>query len=62
MRIVAHSQPGQRVLETLETLSQKNPSQKRAGGAAQGIGPSPGKKKKKGGFLRRNPVFHVCSY
>jgi hypothetical protein len=35
-RIVAQSQLGQKVHET---LSQKNPSQKRAGGLAQGIGP-----------------------
>jgi hypothetical protein len=35
-RIAIGSQPGQIVLET---LSQKNPSQKRAGGVAQGEGP-----------------------
>jgi hypothetical protein len=33
---VVRSQPGQIVLET---LSQKNPSQKRTGGVAQGVGP-----------------------
>jgi hypothetical protein len=35
-RIVIQSQPWQIVLET---LSQKNPSQKRSGGVAQGVGP-----------------------
>jgi hypothetical protein len=35
-RIVVQSQPGQIVCKT---LSQKNPSQKRAGGVAQGVGP-----------------------
>jgi hypothetical protein len=35
-RITVQSQPGQIVCET---LSQKNPSQKRAGGVAQGEGP-----------------------
>jgi hypothetical protein len=35
-RIKVQSQPGKIVHET---LSQKNPSQKRAGGAAQGVGP-----------------------
>jgi hypothetical protein len=35
-RIVVPSQPGQIVQET---LSQKNPSQNRAGGVAQGIDP-----------------------
>jgi hypothetical protein len=35
-KIVVQSQPGEIVLET---LSLKNPSQKRAGGVAQGIGP-----------------------
>jgi hypothetical protein len=34
-RIAVQSQPGQRVLET---LSRKNPSQKRADGMAQGVG------------------------
>jgi hypothetical protein len=33
---VVWSQPGEVVLKT---LSQKNPSQKRAGGVAQGVGP-----------------------
>jgi hypothetical protein len=31
------SKPAQHIV--LETLSQKNPSQKRAGGVAQGVGP-----------------------
>jgi hypothetical protein len=35
-RITVRSQPGQIVCET---LSQKNPSQKRAGGVAKGVGP-----------------------
>jgi hypothetical protein len=35
-RIMVQSQPGQIVQET---LSQKTPSQKRAGGVAQGVGP-----------------------
>jgi hypothetical protein len=35
-RIMVQSQPGQIVHET---LSRKNPSQKRAGGVAQGVGP-----------------------
>jgi hypothetical protein len=35
-RITVQSQPGQIVQET---LSQKNPTQKRAGGVAQGVGP-----------------------
>jgi hypothetical protein len=35
-RIMVQSQPGQIVLET---LSRKNPSQKRAGGVAQDVGP-----------------------
>jgi hypothetical protein len=35
-RIVARSQPRQ---TACETLSQKNPSQKRAGGVARGVGP-----------------------
>jgi hypothetical protein len=35
-RIMVQSQPGQIVPET---LSQKQPSQKRAGGVAQGVGP-----------------------
>jgi hypothetical protein len=35
-RILAGSQPGQIVYET---LSRKNPSQKRAGGVVQGVGP-----------------------
>jgi hypothetical protein len=35
-RIMVGSQPGQIVRET---LSWKNPSQKRAGGVAQGVGP-----------------------
>jgi hypothetical protein len=33
---MVRSQPGQTVRET---LSRKNPSQKRAGGVAQGVGP-----------------------
>jgi hypothetical protein len=35
-RITIHSQPKQIICET---LSQKHPSQKRAGGVAQGVGP-----------------------
>jgi hypothetical protein len=35
-RMMVQSQPGQRVRKT---LPQNNPSQKRAGGAAQGVGP-----------------------
>jgi hypothetical protein len=35
-KIIVHSQPGQIVLEV---LFQKTPSQKRAGGVAQGLGP-----------------------
>jgi hypothetical protein len=35
-RILVQSQPGQIVRKT---LSPKNPSQKRAGGVAQGVGP-----------------------
>jgi hypothetical protein len=44
-RILVQNQPRQIVHET---LSQKNPSQKRAGGVAQGIGPEfkPSTKKK----------------
>jgi hypothetical protein len=45
-KIVIWSQPGQIVCEI---LSRKNPSQKRAGGVAQGVGPKfkPQNRKKK---------------
>jgi hypothetical protein len=51
-RIKVQSQPGQIVLET---LSRKNPLQKRAGGVAQGVGPEfkpqyLKRKKRKSGF------------
>jgi hypothetical protein len=63
---VVRSQPGQIVHET---LSLKNPSQKRAGGVAQGVGPElkpqyPHRKKKKQpknqnpSFQHSYPVFH----
>jgi hypothetical protein len=48
-RITVGSQPGQIVRET---LSQKNPSQKRAGGMAQGVQNSVWKKKGK-----KNPAW-----
>jgi hypothetical protein len=45
--------PGQIVLET---LSQKNPSQKKAGGVAQGIGPE-----FKSQYRKKKSISIICS-
>jgi hypothetical protein len=57
-RITVQSQPGQTVHET---LSQKNPSQKRAGGVAQGVDPKskPQDHKKKRNKTTLYSIFSV---
>jgi hypothetical protein len=62
-RIVVQSQPRQKVCET---LSQKNPSQKRAGGVAQGVGPDFKHQYRKNTYIYRGKVkgirrkSHIC--
>jgi predicted PP-loop superfamily ATPase len=63
-RIMVRSQPGQIVCETLAQKKKKNPSQKRAGGVIQGVGPEfkpQVLQKKKKNREKQSMILHTCS-